>query len=104
MGKVASDFTKKRLAGKSVEIELEGKTGGRYGRLLAYVFVDDQNFNLQLVRQGLSPYYTKYGRSQEYDQAFRDAEKSTRDLGLTIWGDPELREKYLWLKSKWGML
>ncbi|MBC2712847.1 MAG: thermonuclease family protein [Desulfosarcina sp.] len=102
MGKVASDYTKKRLSGKSVGIELETKTRGRYGRLLAYVFVDGKNFNLELVQQGLSPYYTKYGRSGKYDQAFRDAEKSARDLGLNIWGDPELREKYLRLKSKWG--
>ena len=103
MGKAASDYAKKRLSGKSVGIELETKTRGRYGRLLAYVFVDGKNFNLELVRQGLSPYYTKYGRSKKYDQAFRDAEKSARDLELNIWGDPELREKYLRLKSKWGM-
>lgn len=83
-----------------MEIELETKTRGRYGRLLAYVCVDGQNFNLELVRQGLSPYYTKYGCSQEYDQAFRDAERSARDKGMNIWGDPELREKYLRLKSK----
>lgn len=102
MGKVASDYTKKRLSGRTVGIELEGKTRGRYGRLLAYVFVDGQNFNLELVEQGLSPYYTKYGRSKKYDQAFRDAEKAARDQALNIWGDPELREKYLRLKSKWG--
>lgn len=73
MGKVAADCTKSRLQGKSVALELESKTRGNYGRLLAYVFVDGQNFNLELVRQGLSPYYTKYGRSEKYDQAFRDA-------------------------------
>lgn len=80
----------------------KGKTRGRYGRLLAYVFVDGHNFNLELVEQGLSPYYTKHGRSKKYDQAFRDAEKSARDQGLNIWGGPELRKKYLRLKSKWG--
>ena len=102
MGKVASSYTKKRLSGKSVGVELEAKTRGKYGRLLAYVFVDGQNFNLELVRQGLSPYYTRYDRSEKHNQAFRDAEKSARDLGLNIWGDPELRGKYLRLKSKWG--
>jgi len=43
---------------------------GNYGRLLAYVFVDGQNLNLDLVRQGLSPYYTKYGKSEKYDADF----------------------------------
>ncbi len=73
-----------------------------YGRLLAYVFVDGVNFNLELVREGLSPYYTKYGLSERYDQEFREAERYARKHKLNIWGDPALAKKYLRLKSKWG--
>jgi len=102
MGEIASDYTKKRLSGKSVGIELESKTRGKYGRLLAYVLVDGQNFNIELVQQGLSPYYTKYGQSEKYDKDFREAEISARDKKLNIWGDPELKRKYLRMKSKWG--
>ena len=102
MGRVASDYTKKRLKGKYVDLEFEGPFRGRYGRLLAYIFVDGINFNLELVRQGLSPYYTKYGLSQGYDQDFREAERHAREHELNIWGDPELTRKYLRLKSKWG--
>jgi len=102
MGKVASDYTKKRLKGKYVDLEFEGPFRGRYGRLLAYVFVDGANFNLELVRQGLSPYYTKYGLSQKYDEEFREAERYARKHKLNIWGDPKLTQKYLRLKSKLG--
>jgi len=102
MGKVASDYTKSRLKGKYIDLEFEGPMRGKYGRLLAYVFVDGGNFNLELVRQGLSPYYTKYGLSQEYDQEFREAERSARNHKLNIWGDPELTKKFMRLKSKWG--
>ena len=103
MGQVASQYTKDRLSGKYVDIELEGdRIRGHYGRLLAYVIVGGSNFNLELVRQGLSPYYTKYGHSQRYDAEFKSAEKQARDEGLGIWGDPELTQKYLRLKSKWG--
>jgi len=102
MGKVASDYTKKRLKGKCIDLEFEGELRGRYGRLLAYVIVDGVNFNLELVRQGLSPYYTKYGLSEKYDSEFRDAEKYARKQGLGIWENPELTKKYLRLKSKWG--
>jgi len=103
MGKVASNYAKKKLTGKYVDLEFEGsRRRGNYGRLLTYVFVDGQNFNLDLVKQGLSPYYTKYGRSQKYDHEFRSAEKSARKQRLNIWGDPELTKKYLRLKSKWG--
>jgi micrococcal nuclease len=103
MGKVASKYTQKRLTGKDVNLEFEiDRLRGNLGRLLAYVFVDGQNLNLDLVRQGLSPYYTKYGKSEKYDAEFRDAEKHARKDKLNIWGDPELTKKYLRLKSKWG--
>jgi micrococcal nuclease len=102
MGKTASDYTKEKLTGKYINLEFEGQTRGQHGPLLAYVFVDDRNFNLELVRKGLSPYYTKYGFSQRYDKKFREVERYARDHRLNIWGDPELTQKYLRLKSKWG--
>ena len=56
MGDVALDFIKGRLGGEYVDLAFEGPfIRGRYGRLLAYVFVDGVNFNLEMVRQGLSP-------------------------------------------------
>lgn len=103
MGKVASRYTQKKLIGKSVDLGFELKRlRGNYGRLLAYVFVDGKNLNLDLIKQGLSPYYTKYGKSEKYDAEFRAAEKQARKEKLNIWGDPELTKKYLRLKSKWG--
>jgi len=103
MGKVASKYTMKKLTGKDVNLEFEiDRLRGHHGRLLAYVFVDGGNLNLDLVRQGLSPYYTKYGKSKKYDAEFRAVEKLARKEKLNIWGDPELTKKYLRLKSKWG--
>jgi len=103
MGKVASKYAQKKLLGKYVDLEFESnRLRGNYGRLLAYVFVYRRNFNIDLVRQGLSPYYTKYGKSQKYDSEFRAAEKQAKKDKLNIWGDPELTKKYLRLKSKWG--
>jgi len=102
IGKVASKYTKSRLAGRYVDLDFEGPHRGHYGRLLAYVFIDSKNFNVELVRQGLSPYYTKYGSSQKYDQEFREAERYARRHNLNIWGDPGLANKYLRLESKWG--
>ncbi|MFC1863868.1 thermonuclease family protein [Thermodesulfobacteriota bacterium] len=102
MGKVASDYTKNRLHGKLVNLQFEGELRDRYNRLLAYVFIDGMNFNVELVEQGLSPYYTQYGKSKKYDKTFRSAEKQARNNNLGIWSDPELTDKYLRLKSKWG--
>ena len=85
MGRMASDYTKKRLTGQSVDLELETKTRGKYNRLLAYVILDGANFNLELVREGWSPYYTKYGKSERHHSEFLAAEKVARANGLNIW-------------------
>ena len=65
MGKVAARYMRKKLIdeyGQSVDLEFEmGRIRGNHGKLLAYVFVNGKNLNIDLVRQGLSPYYTKYG-------------------------------------------
>jgi micrococcal nuclease len=106
MGKVASRYVQKKLLDeydRYIELEFEvDRIRGNNGRLLAYVFVNGKNLNIDLVRQGLSPYYTKYGKSQKYDAEFRAAERLARKEKLNIWGDPELTKKYLRLKSKWG--
>ena len=40
-------------------------TRGGYGRLLVYVFnADGQNVNIELIRQGWSEFYVKYGRGR----------------------------------------
>ncbi|MCP4119161.1 MAG: hypothetical protein GY737_27905 [Desulfobacteraceae bacterium] len=86
MGKTASKYAKKALTGKTVDIEFEGnKQRGRYKRLLAYVFVDGRNFNVELVKKGLSPYYTKYGASKAYDREFKIAEQRAKKQHLNIW-------------------
>jgi len=102
MGVEASDFTKERLTGKEVMLEFEGEERDRYDRLLAYVFVGDENFCITLVKEGFSPYYTAFGLSNKYDNEFRQAEREARDAHLGIWSTPESTEKYLRLKSKWG--
>jgi micrococcal nuclease len=103
MGKVALRYTQKKLTGKYIQLEYEiNRLRGNDGFLLAYVFVDGENLNLDLIRKGFSPYCTKYGKSQKYDFEFRAAEKLARKENLNIWGDPELTKKYLKLKSKWG--
>lgn len=101
-GKAASEYVRKRLARKTIQLEAEGEERDRYGRLLRYVWLDGKNFCLELVRAGHSPFYTPYGHGR-YAEQFRKAEKEARDAKRGIWGDPELSRKYLRLKSKWGM-
>lgn len=85
MGKKASAYTKSRLTGQSVNLEFETKKRGKYGRLLAYVILDGENFNIELVQKGWSKYYTKYGISENHHSAFLSAEKAAKKKGLNIW-------------------
>lgn len=86
MGIKASNYTKSRLTGKTVDLEFEGqRKRGNYGRLLAYVLLDGHNFNVELVRNGWSPYYTKYGTSEKHHDEFLAAEREAKAKRLNIW-------------------
>jgi len=65
---------------------------GRYGRLLAYVFVERDgewlNYNVECVRAGMSPYFSKYGYSRRFHDQFVDAQDEARRNERGIW-DPE---------------
>lgn len=57
----ATAFTRAQLVGREVRLEYErGDRRDRYGRTLAYVFVDDAFFNRELVRAGYARAYTRY--------------------------------------------
>ena len=87
MADVAFRYTQKKLTGKYVDLEFESWLRGRYGVLFAYVFVDGKNINLELVRQGLSRYYIKYGQSKNYHNEFKIAEDLARKKKLNVWSD-----------------
>ncbi len=93
MAEVAFRYTQKKLTGKYVDLEFESWLRGKFGVLYAYVFVDGKNINLELVRQGLSRYYIKYGQSKKYHNEFKVAQELARKEKLNIWGDHEFIKK-----------
>ncbi|MBA2664299.1 MAG: thermonuclease family protein [Bradymonadaceae bacterium] len=75
-----------------VEYESPKRTRDFFGRHLAYVWIKRQgdvqgwlNYNLEAVRAGMSPYYTKYGYSARYHAAFEAAEAEAQQAGRGIW-------------------
>ena len=56
-----------------------------YGRLLAYVFCEGKNVNVEMVRLGWSPFWTRYGKGR-FAREFREAEASARREGRGNWG------------------
>lgn len=56
-----------------------------HGRLLAYVHHNGENYLHKLVREGWSPYFTKYGRSRLLHHELLRAEASAQAGGLRVW-------------------
>ena len=85
-GKEAADFAKELLSGKSVALEQDTEPKDKYGRTLAYVYLEDgQMANKILVREGYAKarYYKPNGR---YYQLLKEAENEARNLRKGLWG------------------
>ncbi len=84
---------------------------GYYHRHLGHLLVDrdkdgvfEKNFAVEIVRNGLSPYFTKYGFSKQFRAEFERAEKEARDGKRGIWDAgnksfdhyPDYEERLTW--------
>lgn len=53
----------------------------RYGRVVGYVYFNEQNINLEMVKLGMAWVYTYYSK----DEKFREAENEARAKKIGIW-------------------
>jgi endonuclease YncB( thermonuclease family) len=65
-GREASDYAKKSLIDKDVRLIFDGTRTDKYGRMLAYVEVDDKDYNKEVLSSGLGTY--RYNFSGNYDR------------------------------------
>lgn len=90
-GKEASEFTCQALK-KADVIELEYDDGSqnkdKYGRSLAWVFVDGALLQKQLVSEGLAEVAYIYGDYAYTDELYA-AQESAKQEKLNIWGDKD---------------
>jgi len=83
-GKEASEFTKNMAEGKSVRLEFDLDKRDKYGRLLAYVYLEDGTFlNAEIIKQGYGFAYTRF--PFKYLDDFRQYEKEAREGGRGLW-------------------
>jgi micrococcal nuclease len=82
----SGEFLRNLLSGKMIELEFEDPMAparDRYGRLLAYVFADGENVNVEMVRAGWSAFWTRYGRgkyAEAFEKAQSEADSRKRDV------------------------
>jgi micrococcal nuclease len=84
-GKAASKFVQEQLEGKKVELELGDPETDKYGRLLAYIWVDDVNFNQLLIEKGYARVAYVYEPNTKYLDTFREVEQEAKEKEINIW-------------------
>ena len=84
-GKEASDFTKQLATGKRVRLEFDQDRMDRYGRTLAYVYLQPDNLllNAEIIRQGYGFAYTQFPFRMMGQ--FRALEREAREAGRGLW-------------------
>jgi len=83
-GKEASEFTKSMVEGKRVRLEYDWQRRDKYGRLLAYVYLEDGTFlNAEIIKQGYGFAYTRF--PFKYLEEFRQYEREARENGKGLW-------------------
>ena len=87
-GKQASDYLKNLLNGKEVRLNFEENKIDSYGRVLAYVYLNDQFVNADIIKQGYGYAYTRFQFQFLVDFVAYQAEAKAAGLGL--WADPEV--------------
>ena len=84
-GPEASDYAKEMLSGKEVRFEYDGPKRDHYDRLLGYVWVDGENFNLQLLEKGLARYAYEYDPPYVHAASMKNAETRAKQQEKGIW-------------------
>ena len=83
-GKEASAFTKKITEGKKVRLEYDRQKRDKYGRLLAYVYLEDGTFlNAELIKQGYATAFRKF--RFKYRDNFKRYEREARENKRGLW-------------------
>jgi micrococcal nuclease len=85
----AKAFNQSLVAGQEVWLETDVQASDQYGRLLAYVWVDDTFVNLELARQGYAVAYT-VPPNVRYADVFVRAEREAREAGRGLWAPADV--------------
>ena len=82
----AWEFNRKLVEGRKVRLEFDVERRDRYGRLLAYVFLEDGRFvNAELVKEGYAQLLT-IPPNVKYVDLFVGLQRQAREAKKGLWG------------------
>lgn len=119
-GKLASQRAKELLPeGSKVILEFQGQDSpedvwtryvDNYGRGLAWVHIDNStDFQEIMIREGYSPYFSKYGYAEwpELHQRYTEAERAAQIKNIGVWNQGEVNgseiRNYAVLATWWDL-
>ncbi len=82
----AYEANRRLVEGKRVRLELDVEERDRYGRILAYVYVDDLMVNEWLVANGYARVAT-FPPNVKYAERFLQLEREARQAKVGLWAD-----------------
>lgn len=85
-GPEAASYTDSRLQGRSVQLEDDIERRDRYGRRLAYVIIDGERFNDELVRRGYARLLV-IEPNRAHARALLQEELAAKRAGRGLWGE-----------------
>lgn len=92
LGREASRFTKKLALGKKVRLEFDVDKRDKYGRLLAYVYLDDGTFvNARILEEGFGQLLT-IAPNVKYSEYFLKLERTAREENKGLWARDDYRK------------
>lgn len=100
-GNEASEFTKQLTLGKTVTVYLDkgNDTRGKYGRLLAYVQLDDRTYlNERLLTEGYA--YADLRFSHSFKNKYKQLEAVARSMKKGLWRDVTREQLPTWLQKE----
>ncbi|MCP2604945.1 thermonuclease family protein [Candidatus Aminicenantes bacterium AH-873-B07] len=82
---VAKRFTFVNLYRKKIKLTYDWKFRDKYGRILAYVWLNNNLFNEIIIKKGLAFAFFKFPFKREYQMRFKEAERLARFNKKGFW-------------------
>lgn len=84
-GPEASSYMKELLIGKKVNLELDVGERDKYGRLLAYIYIEEKMVNKLLLEKGLARVAYVFEPNTKYVDEFYEIQKQAQNKAIGIW-------------------
>ena len=87
-GREATEVNRRLVTGKVVRLDFDVQGRDRYGRLLAYVWIDGVMINAELVRLGYAQVMT-IPPNVKHASLFLKLQREAREAGRGLWRKPQ---------------